>query len=207
MRRAVKILLGLCAGGTLLMILALVAIGVVVARNVETDAAGVAALAGRIADFQLPVGMFEEIGFSMAGWTAVTYRSDGNDRHLALIQGPAEIIGDRNAVDELLVDGRLDRGAVEAYAVERASANLGSRREWSGRRESAGPRTAGAKEVVIDGQPTLLRVREGLNSRGQPYREVSGVFTGKGGATLIVLTAPLAGWDEAALDAFISSIH
>lgn len=207
MSRAIRILLGLCVGAALLLTAVAVAAGIVIARSVETERGEIATLARQIADFTPPSGYAEEFGLSVADWTAVTYRTPGGDGHLLLAQGPGEIVIDRDSIDGLLFEGNIERGTVRDFAIDQAKSSLDSDYDRLDRLDRKQLRSAGTKDVVIAGQPARLRVREGLNSRTQPYREITGVFQGRGGTTFLALTAPIADWDEAALDAFVASIH
>ena len=207
MGRVLKILLGFCAGTTLMIVGVLVVAGIAIARAAETETDGVATLAAEIADFTPPETYVAELGLKMLGWTAVTYRTPSADGHLLLVQGPGDIALDRGAVDDLLFEGKLERDSLKTLALDRAKASLDFGDEPPNRFEPRRLRTAGAKDVVIKDEPTKLRVREGLNSRDVPYREVSGVFQGKDGPVLLVLTSPISGWNEPALDAFIASIR
>jgi hypothetical protein len=207
MGRAIRILLGICVGAALLLTAVIVAAGVVVARGVETERGEIATLAREIADFSAPTGYGEEFGLSIAGWTLVTYQTTSGDGHLLLAHGPGDLVIDRDSLNDLLSEGNIERGTVRDFAIDQAKSSLDSDYDRLDRLDRKQLRTAGTKDVVIAGLPTSLRVREGLNSHHQPYREITGVFQGRSGPTFPALTAPIAEWDEAALDVFIASIR
>jgi hypothetical protein len=61
--------------------------------------------------------------------------------------------------------------------------------------------------ATIMGQPVTLVVSEGRNHDGQLYRQVDGMFEGKGGQALVVISGPVQTWDQTVVDEFIASIR
>jgi hypothetical protein len=68
----------------------------------------------------------------------------------------------------------------------------------------------GTRQVTLKGQAVTLTVSEstGDEASGEALREVMGTFRGQGGASVMLMATGMASqWDDAALDAFVASIH
>ena len=62
------------------------------------------------------------------------------------------------------------------------------------------------KTVTIDGQEVDFRFAKGELDNGTPVREVSGAFSGEGGAVMLMLIVPEEEWDERAAIDMLESI-
>jgi hypothetical protein len=51
-----------------------------------------------------------------------------------------------------------------------------------------------------------MLVSEGMNHDNQTFRQVSGIFEGQNGPTMIVFERPVSQWDQAEVDNFLASI-
>jgi hypothetical protein len=68
-------------------------------------------------------------------------------------------------------------------------------------------REVGETNVTIRGQEVSLTVSEGNNRDGDPYRSMVGMFDGADGQVLLTISGRTSNWDQAAIDAFLASIH
>ena len=63
------------------------------------------------------------------------------------------------------------------------------------------------RPVMVRGQETTLVISDAVNSEGLSYRQATVGFPGNGGPALLVFSETLENWDQAVVDALISSIH
>lgn len=141
----------------------------------------VAKTAEKIADFTLPPGYEPEYGLHALGYTAVSYHDD-EAGHLYLVQSESEADGTalQEALDEM-VPGYQDEER-ELEVVE----------QWS---------------FTLRGQEVLVTISEGMGWEDEMMRQATAVFRGKAGPTLLILREPSNRWDEAAVQAFLTSIQ
>lgn len=142
-------------------------------------------MAASIASYSLPAGFGDPSAAQLAGVTFVSYTGEDGHSHIQFFQLPAGV--------------QLD--PVEIEKQMRSSVGAAGRE---------GPRDAKVVDRLpakIAGQDVTLVVSEGINSDGQPFREVIGMFQGKGGQALVVYETPVSSWDQAQVDAFIASIQ
>ena len=141
----------------------------------------VAKTAEKIADFTLPPGYEPEYGLHALGYTAVAYHDD-EAGHLYLVQSESEADGTalQEALDEM-VPGYQDEER-ELEVVE----------QWS---------------FTLRGQEVLVTISEGMGWEDEMMRQATAVFQGKAGPTLLILREPSNRWDEAAVQAFLTSIQ
>jgi hypothetical protein len=52
-----------------------------------------------------------------------------------------------------------------------------------------------------------MTAREGTSDRGEQLRQISGLFQGRGGPTMLMVTGEANAWDQEMLDSFIASIR
>ena len=83
------LLLCLCGGGATFFLLG--AAGRMIARNVVTDPADVAAIADGIAEYQLPAGWREQYGMRFLGFSLVAYAPADSRGHIMLMQFPTSV--------------------------------------------------------------------------------------------------------------------
>ena len=191
-RKIVKIVLGIVIGMMLVCLVAGVAtfalagsVARALASELQSDPTQVAAVASGIADYDLPAGFGNAYATQVAGFSFVTYIGDDRRSHIYLFQLPAYIILDR---------AELERQAQQA--TQPRSPNRPPRME-----------TVDRRQAIVRSQEITLTVREGVNSDGLAYREMSGIFQGKGGQALVTITGLIKTWDQAKVDAFLASIR
>lgn len=187
MNRIVKVLVGIVIGaGLVCLVGAVVAYGVLrstgkaVASTMEKNPDRIAAVAAEIAGFDLPAGYQPEYALDLGGYKVAAYHPGDGHSHLMLIQGPANLAIDANALRSA-VPGARDR-ATRLTVVSQYQAQ-------------------------VRGQDVPVMISEGTNSSGQAYRELTALFQGKGGPALVVIESPTTGWDQVQVDAFIASLR
>jgi hypothetical protein len=65
----------------------------------------------------------------------------------------------------------------------------------------------GQEQVTIKGEPVTLTVREGATEDGERMRQVSGLFQGRSGPTMLMVMGEATAWDQPMLDQFMASIR
>lgn len=155
------------------------ACGTVEATN---DPEHVTKLASKIADFDLPEGYTSEFSAEMAGYTLAAYKGASGPSHLYLIQSEKE--ADGKELENMLT--QLVPG-------------------------SSDPNT---RMTVIENRPVRVREQEvtlvisdGVNHEGNPYRQATVAFQGKGGPALLVLSETIDHWNNEMIDALLASIQ
>lgn len=164
-----------------LMILLLVAIALIGCG--KAGSANTADTASQIADFTLPDGYQAEYGIKLAGYAMASYNNGDGHSHLYLIQAPKDSNADQAKLEEMMGQaetGKKDR-TTRMTVVEK-------------------------RDATIRGKATTLLISEGTNGDGDPYREATAVFDGKGGPALVVIEEPISTWDDAKVEQFIASI-
>lgn len=153
------------------------------APNVTTDSNPdlVSDAASQIADFEPPAGYNSEFMAHMLGYTVAAYSPGDGHSHLYLIQSEKESDGEELA--KMLTE--LVPGSSDANARTTVIEN---------------------RPVTIRGQEVTAVISDGVNHEGGTYRQAMVAFQGKGGPALLVLSEPTDRWDQAALDAFLTSI-
>jgi len=181
----VVIILLLCACLCAIGFLVFGSAGVLMARNVVTNEADVQSIASGIAEFTLPQDYHAEYGMRLAGMALVGYARDDGRGHILMLQAPATV----NLSPEVM-QRQLEQAA-----------------RGQGYGEYGQLKAVGSKDVTIRDQQVHMIVSEGINSEGTPVRALSGMFTSRGGSTLLVIMGQTAAWDDAGVDAFIASIR
>jgi len=150
--------------------------------TINTDPDKVATSAAEIAGFDLPAGYSPEFCASVEGYTLVSYNPGDGHSHLYLIQSEKESDGEK-------LTRMVDQIAPGTYD----------------------PQT---RVEIIETHPALVRNQEvtivtskGITSEGETYRQVMIAFQGNGGPALVMLSEPVARWNQEKVDAFIASIH
>jgi hypothetical protein len=160
-------------------------LGYAVGSAVETNPERVAVAAAQIADFNLPSGYRSEATINLGGFIFVSYAPGDGRSHILLVQAPRSIPVDQAALEQV---------------TQQALAN-------QGRDHRAHTQVVGQMKATIRGREVTLVLSEGTNSSGQAYRVLTGVFEGKGGPTLLSIESPVARWDQAVVNAFVTSIR
>jgi hypothetical protein len=176
------VILALLSGLGLVIVLRVA--GNMVSQSVATDPAKLAGVAQRIAEYRVPAGYEEHFAFEMVGFALVELQADQQQGHIYLIRLPRYARAARMAVENSVHDAtyRYEEGGLELRPV-------------------------GERQVTIRGQEVVLTTSEGTNSRQEPYRQIMGVFEGSDGPVLLIAIGPINGWDDEAIDEFITSIR
>ncbi len=182
---AVAVALVLCAGGAILFASSIGTAVALSANAFQAHRPEVDALAAGIADFELPAGYRAEAATGIAGFSFVSYAPRGGPSHIQFVQGPANPL--------------VTREVLQSYAHEAAKYPEADRTSFS--------RLVGSSETTIRGETVTLVVGEAINHDGEPFRTVSGVFSGKGGPAFVSVESPVSTWNQEAVDRFIASIH
>lgn len=150
--------------------------------SINTDSQQVSNIAAEIADFDLPAGYTADFTASLMGYTVAAFNPGDGHSHLYLIQSADEADGEKLAsmLDEV-VPGSSD-SHTRMMVVE-------------------------TRPVIVCGETETLVISEGINGEGESYRQVSVAFQGQGGPALLILSEPVARWDQATVDAFLASIR
>jgi hypothetical protein len=179
------ILLLLCGCCCALMLGAVRSAGWALSRGVVTGPANVTRVAGDIASFDLPSGYLDDFAADIAGFKVAGFVAGDSRGHIVFVSAPSWLHWDQAELERQLRQADQGRGG-DQYT---------------------GLRTVGDKQVTIRGQQVTFTISEGANSEGQTYRMMNGTFQGQAGLTLVSMSAPLEGWDDATFDAFLASIR
>jgi len=188
MSTAGKIIIALIAG-SLLICLAVGVIGVLFFRSTNSvvnrimDPVAAVSVGSEIAEFEVPEGFDDPFSAHLAGYRMVAYTGTDGYSHIYFFQmPPGETIDVSNMESEFQRTFSTSDSFTDMQVVD------------------TGP-------VTIAEQDVTLVTSEGTNHDGDPYREVTAVFQGKGGQALVVFSRPTASWDQAEVDAFLASIR
>jgi hypothetical protein len=156
-------------------------------RNVAvaTDEEGSAALGASIATYDAPPGYHETVAVKVLGIAMVTLESDRAGHSIMLMQFPA--------------NAELTQGEMELQFQQVMEQETG--------RRGLELKPVSHRTVIIREQEVPLTISEGTNQNGYPFRQVTGVFQGKKGPVLLTIIGPTPTWDQAAIDAFLTSIR
>ncbi len=194
MSRNTKIVLGIVAVLLVLCIclcgisfIALQSAGQFLQQAVVTDATQVASTGADIAEYEVPAGYDEQFGMSLFGFSLVGFSTgQGENAGLIMLMQFPEFAGlSQEEMEQQLrqsIQQQTDMGDLQLEPVDQLT------------------RTIRDQEVA-------LTVSEGTTSEGERVRQITGVFQGRGGPTLLMVLGPVDGWDQAGVDAFISSIR
>lgn len=170
-----------CAGG----------VAVFVTRSMGqafvTDPAELKLIAEGIAEYDLPPGYREQFGLRFLGFEILVIAplNFANENLIMLMQIPS--------------DARLSQAQLEAQIRQALQQQMDL--------QNLQLEVVGQTDVAIRGEPVTLTVREGTDADGRSIRQLSGLFQGKGGPTLIMIQGLTGGWDQATIDAFLASIR
>jgi hypothetical protein len=142
--------------------------------------------AAEIAQFELPHDYSPDYAFAIGGFRVVSFDPGDNHSHLMLVQSPTWL--------------HLDQAQFE----QQLRREHGDRLKWSERDEA---KVVDHRTLRVQGQPVEFTIGEGVNSEGESYRTMAGVWDGPEGQVLIYIEEPLSRWNQAEIDAFVASIH
>lgn len=151
-----------------------------------TDGDKVARVAATIADFTAPQDYVPEYTAQLAGYTLVAYNPGDGYSHLMLLQAPPDVTADQDSLMRQL-----------------------SEMEPQPRTHNRPPEmtVVGESQLTVREQSVTFVITEGVNSDNQTYRQMLGLFQGKGGLTLLAISEPVTRWDQATIESFITSIR
>jgi hypothetical protein len=165
-----------------IILLALLVSACGVNATVNTEADKVASIAAEIVAFDLPTGYSPEFSASLSGYKMVSYNPGDGHSHLFFIQSEKDSDGDKLAkMISQIVPGEYEPQTRMTISETRL--------------------------VTIRGQEVTMVISDGVTSEGETYRQVMIAFEGNGGPALVMLSEPVARWNQEQVDAFIASIH
>ncbi len=151
----------------------------------KTGKREIRSVADRIAGYTVPKGYSEQFAIDMLGYQLVSLQGPTPNCHIYLVQAPKDV--------------NVDVAALESQARE-----LEGQKSQDDRR---GMRVVETRTATVRGESVSLVVREGVNSVDAPYREVTGLFTGRSGPALVSVAAPADQWNWDLVNEFLSSIE
>jgi len=168
-----------------LMLLAAVLLSGCSALQYKTQSSDIRAIADQIAGYSVPEGYSEQFAATMLGYQLVSLTGPTPSCHIYLVQAPKDAADDMEKLQE---QARTLRG----------EKSKNDRKEM---------RVVEKREATIRGQQVTLLVSEGINSEDLPYREITAIFTARGGPALVSISSPVTYWDDSLVDQFIASIE
>jgi hypothetical protein len=159
-----------------------------VGRAVITDPDRVATVSSQIADFQIPPGYEQMFASNVAGVKMVALSPadpQAGFMVIMLLQLPAPTGSNQKEMERQMARALAQQTGVGSADLE----------------------VTGQEQVTIKGETVALTVRDGTTQDGQTLHQVSGLFPGQGGPTLLVITGLTEDWDQSAVDRFIASIR
>lgn len=159
-----------------------------VGRAFITNPDRVQAVGREIADYEVPSGYEEMFAMNMVGIKVVAIGPSDSTSSLMMIMLMQFPDGVEISREE------MERQVEQALARQTGLGN-------------ADMTSMGREQVTIKGEPVTMTVREGTNNRGEHLRQVTGLFQGRGGPTMLMVTGEATTWDQPMLDHFIASIR
>lgn len=153
----------------------------------KTDPAQAAKAARALVDFDLPPGYQPEKLMRLKGEMAMAViltSQDHPDNLIIISQTPDGILANEAWRTKYEVRG-AHQIAGELYDTE----------------------TVDTITTTVRGQPTVLRLLEGIDQDGQAVRQLACMFRGKSGEILLVMVASESSWDQALVERFLRSIR
>jgi uncharacterized protein YneF (UPF0154 family) len=154
------------------------------------DPAKAASMGHEIVDYSLPAG-YRELG----GMNALVFKM--------VFIGP----GSGTADSMFIMLMQIPAGSMDQEEMQRQMTQA-MQQQGQGRNIQA--HVVGTQTATIKGQPVTLTVSEGEvtggDNAGAVFRQVMGVFPGKGGTAMLMVMGNKATWDQATLDNFLASI-
>jgi hypothetical protein len=157
-------------------------------RALITNPTRVQAVGSQIADYDVPPGYAELFAMNMMGVKLVAI-------------GPSSVPADFMMVMLMQFPPGMD---VSQGEMERQIEQALARQTGLG---NADMTSMGQEETTIRGKPVILTVREGVTDRSETLRQVTGLFEGKGGPAILMISGDVTAWDQAMVDEFIASIR
>ncbi len=158
-----------------------------IGRAFITNPERVHSIGGQIADYKVPDGYEEMFAMNMMGVKMVALGSGSSTSEfmmIMLMQFPGGM--------------EISRQEMERQIEKALARQMGL--------GSADMEVVGHEETAINGEAITLTVREGTTDYGERLRQITGVFPGKGGPTLLMIAGEVSAWDEETVEKFIASI-
>lgn len=153
--------------------------------SAQKDTASIRAVADKISGYSIPQGYSEQFALDVMGYQMVSLVGKTPNCHIYLVQAPKGTEADIARLEE------------QARSMEASKKNDRPR----------DVRVVENRTVTIRGQEVQMAVGEGTNSDNLPYREISALFDGRGGPTLVSVASPVDQWDWDQVNAFLASIE
>ena len=192
MSRNTKIVLGIVAAVLLMCVcvcavgfLALQSMGQFLVQSTVTQPGEVAAIGDSIVTYELPPGYSEQFGMQLFGFSVVAFADEAEDSLILLMQFP-EFAG----LDQAQMETQLR----EAIQEQTQTGDLDLQR-------------IDQETVTIRDQEVVLAISEGTDEEGNEIRQITGVFEGRSGPTLLMILGPMDTWDQGAINAFLNSLR
>lgn len=193
MSRNTKIVLGVIAGLLVLIcvcscagiFLFMQSAGRFLERSAVTDPGQVAAVASSITGYELPPGYSERLAMNLFGFSVVVFTDQTEQMFIMLMQFPEFAGLDQAEMERQLrqaVQGQAGAGDFQVEKVEQTT-------------------------MIIRDQQVPVTISEGTDADGRNVRQVSGLFRGRSGPTLLMIFGPVQSWDQAAVESFLASLE
>lgn len=184
----VAVLLALCCvGGVAAFLIGGRLLGQAAQQAFVEDPEQAAQIGHEIADYVLPPGYHE-----MGAMNALIFKM--------------VFIGPQSRSSDMMIFALMQYPIGSDVDQEEMQRQMRQAVEQQSRRRNMQMRVVGTRQVTIKGQPVTLVISEGSSSEGQMFRQVWGMFPGKGGTAMIMAMGAQDSWDQAALDKFLASI-
>jgi hypothetical protein len=198
MNKTTKIILGVLAGVCficlVLCIVGYFGLGVLgksfMNSTLIEDPQKIRAIASDMVDYELPAAYREQMVMNMVFMKMLFLAPENMD-----LNGPAIVIAQ---VSSNL--GGMSEEQMQAQVQQNAEQNFN--------RDGASAHLVDQHFVAIRNQDVMLYVYEGVDKNGIPIREnITTFFEGKNGKLMLMIMGYIEAWNQADIDAFISSIH
>ena len=157
-----------------------------VGRVFITNPERVQAVGRQIADYEVPTGYAEMFAMNVMGlkMVAISPSTSADYQIIMLMQLPAGI-----QISQEEMERQIEQALARQTGLD--SADM----------------TSEEQQTRIKGELVKLTVREGTTRHGEHLRQVTGLFVGKGGPAVLMVTGDTATWDPTLVDRFIASIR
>jgi len=156
----------------------------IMSNAVASDPAKSKEISGKIADYTLPRGYQEQMGVDFfTVQTVALGRADERGVGIMLMQFQS------TGTSRDQMEKQMQQAFQNQYQGNNAPLTY-----------------VGERTVTIKGQPTILTISESAED-ATPLRQATGVFSGKGGIAMVMVTGAISEWDWNMLDSFFQSIH
>ena len=156
------------------------------AASTTEDPQEIAQIAGRIVDYQLPADYGEQFAMSFFGFDIVAFGKDDMSGQVIVMMQMPEMFG--LDPDEMMRE-------MEQSLQQQTGQKFGELRYVD------------TVQTTIRDQNVTLTVQEGTDENGTTIRQVTGIFSGKNGITMLMIVGPTQTWDQQMVDEFLSSLR